>query len=449
MGRSGVADLAKIVGKLTALKIARDLPAGMYADGAGLYLQVTGAGAKSWIYRFSLRGKAREMGLGSLSAVCLADARIKAAECRTLRQEGIDPIVAREVRRAQAALEEAKAITFKEAAERYIKSHRAGWKNAKHASQWENTLATYVYPIIGTLSVQAIDTALVCKVLEPIWQTKTETASRVRGRLEVILDWAKARGLRQGDNPARWRGHLQFEFAPKSKVSPVRHHAALPYAELPDFMLKLREQKGTGARALEFTILTAARTEETIGATAGEINAKEKVWTVPAGRMKAGKEHRKPLSSRALSIAQNAITPQRDDGAFIFSGAKHGIGALSNMAMTAVLKRMKYDHVTVHGFRSTFRDWAAERANFPNEVVEMALAHAVGDKVEAAYRRGDLFEKRRRLMAEWATYCNTPKAGRSTVIQTARGSLKGAHSTNAKPLRPLIGPGDNDHGLGI
>ena len=271
--------------------------------------------------------------------------------------------------------------------------------------------------------MQAIDTALVCKVLEPIWQTKTETANRVRGRIEVILDWAKARGLRQGDNPARWRGHLQFEFPAKSKVNPVRHHAALPYAELPDFMAKLREQEGAGARALEFAILTAARTEEVICATLGEINSAAKVWTVAAERMKAGKEHRKPLSSRALSIVRDAADRETNDDAFIFSGGKKG-KPLSNMAMTAVLRRMGYGHVTVHGFRSTFRDWAAERANFPNEVIEMALAHAVGDKVEAAYRRGDLFEKRRRLMAAWETYCNIPKSATGPTVIPMRATGK-------------------------
>jgi hypothetical protein len=246
--------LAKTVGRLTALKVARELPAGMYPDGDGLYLHVSSTGAKSWIYRYSLRKRAREMGLGPLSALTLADARTKAAECRALRQDGLDPIEVRKARNAQVALEEAKAITFKEAAPQYIKAHRAEWKNAKHASQWENTLATYAYPIIGSLSVQAIDTAVVRRVLEPIWMVKPETATRVRGRIEKILDWAAYRGLRAGDNPARWRGHLGFDLAARSKLQPVKHHAALPYAELPDFMVRLREQEGIAARALEFTI---------------------------------------------------------------------------------------------------------------------------------------------------------------------------------------------------
>jgi integrase len=406
--------MARTVGKLTALKVSRPLKPGMYADGAGLYLQVTGAGAKSWLYRFSLQGKAREMGLGSLSAVSLSEARIKAGECRRLREEGVDPIEARKVRREQAALDAAKSITFKEAAANYIASHRAGWRNEKHASQWENTLATYAEPVLGRVSIQAIDTTLVLKVLEPIWKTKPETASRLRGRIEAILDWAKVRGLRQGENPARWRGHLDHLLPARSKVRRVKHHAALSYAELPDFIAKLRAQEGVAARALEFTILTAARTGDTIGAVWYEVNTSDKVWTVPADRMKAGKEHRVPLSSRALAILREGHDMQTSD--YVFPGGKAG-KPLSNMAMTEVLRRMGRRDITVHGFRSTFRDWAAERTNFPSEVVEMALAHAVGDKVEAAYRRGDLFEKRRRLMAEWASYCNTPSAvGRDKVI---------------------------------
>jgi len=408
--------LAQTIGKRTALKVARDLSPGMYADGAGLYLQVTRAGAKSWIYRFSLAGKAREMGLGSLSAVSLSEARIKAGECRRLREEGVDPIEARKARRLQAALDAAKTLTFKEAAASYIASHRMGWRNAKHATQWENTLATYAEPVIGALSIQAIDTALVLKVLERIWKAKPETATRVRGRIEAILDWAKVRGLRQGENPARWRGHLDHLLPGRSKVRRVKHHAALPYAELPDFILQLRAHQGVAARALEFTILTAARTGDTMGAVWDEFDASDKLWIVPAERIKAGKEHRVPLSDRALAILGDAEKIARTpSGDYVFPGGKVG-KPLSNMAMVEVLRRMGRGDITVHGFRSTFRDWAAERTNFPSEVVEMALAHAVGNKVEAAYRRGDLFEKRRRLMTEWATYCNMPKAATRTII---------------------------------
>jgi len=407
--------MARTVGKLTALKVGRVQKPGMYPDGAGLYLQVTGAGAKSWIFRFSLYGKAREMGLGSLSAITLADARAKAAECRRLLQDGKDPIEERKARLARAALEAARTITFKEAAANYIASHRAGWRNAKHASQWENTIATYAEPVLGRLSIQAIDIDLVLKVLQPIWETKPETASRVRGRIEAILDWAAAGGLRQGENPARWRGHLKHRLPDPSKVRRVKHHAALPYSKLPDFVVRLGAQQSVAGRALEFTILTAARTGETIGARWDEVDLSEKVWTVPADRMKAVREHRVPLSIRALAILRDEHDVRTSD--YVFPGGKAG-KPLSNMAMTEVLRRMGCGDITVHGFRSTFRDWAAERTNFPSEVVEMALAHVVGNKVKAAYRRGDLFEKRRRLMAEWETFCSTPteKAVHDTVV---------------------------------
>jgi integrase len=413
--------MARTVGKLTALKVSRRLRPGMYADGAGLYLQVSGgAGAKSWIYRFSLHGRAREMGLGSLSALSLSDARTKAGECRRLRQEGIDPIEARKAIREQVALDAAKKATFRDAAASYIATHRAGWKNAKHASQWENTLATYADPVLGALSIQAIDTTLVLKVLEPVWKTKPETANRVRARIEATLDWAKVRGLRQGENPARWRGHLDHLLPAKTKVRRVKHHAALPYVEMATFIATLRAQAGIAARALEFTALTAVRTGDAIGAVWDEANASEKVWAIPAERMKAGKEHRVPLSGRALAILDEVQRARTSDSQYVFPGGKTG-KPLSNMAMATVLRRMGRTDITVHGFRSTFRDWAAERTNFPSEVVEMALAHAVGDKVEAAYRRGDLFEKRRRLMAEWAAYCNSPPAVAPGKVVTMRG----------------------------
>jgi integrase len=358
------------------------------------------------------------MGLGSLSAISLADARSKAAECRRLCQDGIDPIEERKAQRQRAALDAAKTLTFKEACASYIASHKGGWRNEKHASQWENTLATYAEPVLGRLSIQAIDTGLVLKVLQRIWKAKPETASRVRGRIEAILDWAKVQELRQGENPARWRGHLDHLLPPKAKVRRVKHHAALPYAELPDFVANLRTQEGVAARALEFTILTAARTGDTIGAVWDEVNTSDKVWTVPADRMQAGKEHRVPLSSRALAILRDEHEVRSSD--YVFPGGKAG-KPLSNMAMTETLRRMERGDITVHGFRSTFRDWAAERTNFPSEVVEMALTHAVGDKVEAAYRRGDLFEKRRRLMAEWASFCNTPAASVRDKVVPMRG----------------------------
>ena len=400
--------MARTIGRLTALKFSRAIKPGMYPDGGGLYLQVTGAGARSWIYRFMLHGKEREMGLGSASAVGLSDARQKAAECRRLRQEGIDPIEARRAGRQQAAIEAAKAITFDECAEAYISAHRAGWRNEKHAAQWGSTLATYATPVIGKLPVQAVDTGLVLKVLEPIWVAKSETATRVRGRIEAILDWAKVRNYREGENPARWRGHLDKLLPAPSKVHKIEHHAALPFAELPAFMTALQAQEGVAARALEFTILTAARTGETLGLDWGEVSETEGVWTVAAHRMKAGKEHRVPLTAPALNIIGLMKPLARDGVTFVFPGGKHG-KPLSNMAMTSVLRRMGRGDLTVHGFRSSFRDWAAERTSFSGEVVEMALAHAVGSKVEAAYRRGDLFEKRSELMAAWAAYLETPE----------------------------------------
>ena len=397
--------MARTTERLTALKVERltETP-GMHADGGGLYLQVTDNGA-SWIYRYMLGGRSREMGLGPLALYGLADARAKALDARRLRHEGIDPIEAKKAARLRLRLDAAKAMTFKQCAEAFIKAHRAGWHNGKHAAQWEATLKTYAEPVIGNLPVQAVDTALVLKVLEPIWTTKPETASRVRGRIESILDWAKAREYRAGENPARWRGHLDKLLPAPSKVRKVRHHAALPYSELPNFLIELRSQPGIAARALEFTSLTAARTNETIGATPHEINGSEKLWTVPAGRMKAKREHRVPLSGRVLAILAERESARGAEDKFIFPGGKAG-KSLSNMAMTEVLRRMSRSDITVHGFRSTFRDWAAERTNFPNEMVEMALAHAVSDKVEAAYRRGDMFEKRRRLMDAWTEFCS-------------------------------------------
>jgi integrase len=376
----------------------------MYADGAGLYLQVTGDGeakvAKSWIYRFKLRGRSREMGLGSLSIYGLAEARTKATECRRLAYEGIDPIEARKTERAKVALAVTKSLTFKECTEQYIAAHRSGWRNAKHAAQWSTTVKTYAEPVIGKLPVQSIDTALVMKIIEPLWSKKSETAARLRGRIEAVLDWATARGYRQGENPARWRGHLDKLLPARAKVSKVKHHAALPYSEMPEFMVALCGQEGVSARALEYLILTAARTGEVIGALPAEII--DDVWTIPAGRMKGNKEHRIPLSASAFAIVEKM---RKDHGGeFLFPGGKRD-KPLSNMAMLKLLERMGRSDLTAHGFRSTFRDWAAERTNYPSEVVEMALAHAINNKVEAAYRRGDLFEKRRLLMAEWTNFC--------------------------------------------
>jgi integrase len=414
--------MARAIGRLTALKIEKAKEPGMYADGGGLYLRVTPEGARNWVLRFMLDRRPRWMGLGPLKLYGLAEARAKALDARRKRHEGIDPIDARRVERARKQLDAAKAITFKQCAEAYINAHRAGWRNDKHAAQWPATLEKYAYPVLGALPVQAVDTGLVLKVLEPIWTEKPETASRLRGRIESTLDFAKVRGYRDGENPARWRGHLAKLLPARSKVREVEHHAALPYAELPAFLVSLREQEGIAARALEFLILTATRTGEVIGARWNEIDLLGKTWTVPAERMKAHREQRVPLSTRTLAILQDmhGLRSGDDPKAFVFPGAKSG-KPLSNMAFLMLLRRMGRGDLTAHGFRSTFRDWAAERTNFPSEVAEMALAHVVGNKVEAAYRRGDLFEKRRRLMGAWADFLSKAPADSAKVF-SLRGS---------------------------
>ena len=362
---------------------------GVFCDGGGLYLHSDPPAQCSWLFRYRLNGKTRWMGLGPYPAISLAKARELASNARTFKALGTDPLDQRDANRAAARLAALQTITFKQCAESYIKAHRVGWRNAAHASQWENTLRAYAYPHIGALSVQAIDTSLVLRVLEPIWTIKPETASRLRGRIETILNWAKVRGYREGENPARWKGHFDHLLPAKSKVRRVQHHAAMPYAELPGFMTALREQDGIGARALEFLVLTAARTGEVIGARWYEIDLKNKLWTVPAERMKAGKEHRVPLCPRALAILQ-AIKPEKASrtDAFVFPGSQPR-KPQSNMVFLMLLRRMKLGHLTAHGFRATFKTWATERTNFPREVVEAALAHVAGDKIEAAYQRGD------------------------------------------------------------
>lgn len=394
-------------------RAVKTLGPGYHPDGGNLYLVVTkskvpGAEhARSWILRYARGGREVEMGLGSLHTVGLAEARAKARECRALLVEGVDPLAARKARRAQAALDSARAITFEKAAETYIDAHRAGWKNAKHAAQWTNTIEQYATPVLGKVAVADVETPLVVRVLEPIWSKKPETASRLRGRIESILDWATVRGYRVGENPARWKGHLEKLLPKRASIAAVRHHAALPYPAVADFMADLREQDGVAARALEFAILTCARTSEAILARPEEIDVEGALWTVPASRMKAKREHRVPLAPRALAIVKAQI---KAGGPFLFPGGRKG-RPLSNMAMSAVLKRMGRDSITVHGFRSSFRDWAAEETTHPSELAEMALAHAVGDKVQAAYRRGDLFKKRVALAADWERYCaRGPKA---------------------------------------
>jgi len=379
----------------------------MYADGGGLYLQVSENGGRSWIFRFKQNGRARDMGLGSLTSVSLATAREMAAECRRTRLTGVDPIEVRRTDRREAQLAAARSMTFDQCRDAFIEAHKSAWRNAKHRAQWTNSLATYVGPVFGAMPIQRVDVALVMKVLEPIWSTKPETASRVRGRIERVLDWAKVRGFRQGENPARWRGHLDALLPARGKVRKVKHHAALPYDQIGAFMAALRTREAVAARALEFMILTAARTGEVLGARRDEIDFQAKMWVVPPRRMKSGREHRVPLSRAAISVLKDMQARHQDD--LLFPGDRRG-KQLSNMAMLMMLRRMDRADLTAHGFRSTFRDWAAECTNFPAEVAEAALAHVVGDKVEAAYRRGDLFEKRRRLMDAWAAHCQMAAA---------------------------------------
>jgi integrase len=400
--------MARVIGRLKAVTVTKAKTPGLLADGGGLYLRIGPTGGKSWVFRYRRDGRLHDMGLGPLHTVSLAEAREKAQDCRKLRLQKADPIETRKAGQVEAKLAAASAVTFRECAERYIEAHRAGWRSQKHAVQWPTTLTTYVYPVFGELPVQAIDVALVMKALEPIWTEKTETASRTRGRIETVIDWAAARGYRQGENPARWRGHLENLLPNKTKLRRVKHHPALPYHAIGPFMAELRQQEGIAARALEFLILAAARSGEVIGACWDEINRAERLWIVPAERMKAGKEHRVPLSDAAMAVVGQMAEIRH--GEFVFPGRKTN-RPITAAAIWALLRRMGRDDLTtIHGFRSTFRDWCAEQTNFPAEVAEMALAHTVGDKVEAAYRRGDLYQKRRQLAEAWAAFC----AGQST-----------------------------------
>nr|WP_281720486.1 site-specific integrase [Nitrosomonas nitrosa] len=385
--------------------------AGRHHDGGqkGLYLVLTprkaGGFSRSWVVKYMFRLKSYEMGLGPYPEVSLARAREKARDARRLiKDERQNPLEVRRTAEAAEAAKEAKLVTFEEAAKAYIASHKAGWKNAKHASQWENTLATYAHPIIGKLSVADIDTGHISKILEPHWTSKTETMSRVRMRLEAVLGWATTRGYRSGDNPARWKGHLATQFPKKSKVAAVRPQPSMPYAELPAFMAKLRAMSYASAHALEFLTLTATRTNEVIGAKWDEINLGEKLWRIPAGRMKAGKAHEVPLSDRALELL--ASLPRMKDNPYVFFGGRKG-APLSNMAMLQLMKEHAPGFVP-HGMRASFRTWAGEMTNHPREVAEHALAHRIPDAVEAAYARSTLLPKRRRLMAEWAKFCGSP-----------------------------------------
>jgi integrase len=395
--------VARGIERLSALTISRKLSRGYYADGGGLYLQVSPSGSKSWVFRYRDRGggRLREMGLGSFLAVFLAQARQEARRHRSALQEGLDPIEQRNTSKAVSGTLAAKS--FEECANAYISSHKSEWRNEKHAKQWSATIKAYAAPMFGTRRVAEINIELVLRVLEPIWATKPETASRLRGRIEAVLDWAKVRGYRVGDNPARWKGNLDKLLPKQKKAGKVKHHAALPFADLPNFIGALRQQKGIGAAALEFVILTASRTSEVIGATWSEINFETRVWSIGQERMKAGRAHRVPLTANAINILRRM--EKIKDGEAVFPGQKPN-SHLSNMTLLSILRKMGRPDLTTHGFRSTFRDWVSESTDFSREVAEMALAHTIDSKVEAAYRRGDLFEKRRILMQHWANYCS-------------------------------------------
>lgn len=390
--------------ELNALAVSRLHEPGLHFVGgvSGLALQVTATGARTWVVRIRVAGKAREMGLGSYPTVTLAAAREKARAARDLVEAGKDPIAERRAKKTALAADLQKSVTFEWCAREFIKDKSPEWKNAKHASQWTATLEQYAFPVIGKMLVKDVELPHVMAILRPIWKDKTETATRVRGRIDNVLDWATVHEYRSGPSPARWKGHLDKLLSAPNKTAKVEHHAALPYGEMGAFMERLSEQEGMGARALQFAILTAARSGEVRGATWAEIDLNAGTWTIPEGRMKAGKEHRIPLSQSAIDLLKKLPRIAGTDLAF---PAPRG-GALSDMTLTAVLRRMSVN-VTAHGFRSTFRDWAGETTAHPREVIEHALAHQLKDKAEAAYSRGTLFDKRRRLMDDWAKYCGT------------------------------------------
>ena len=409
----------KLSNVLTPLAVKNAKP-GRHADGGGLHLLVKDSGARSWVYRFMLGGKSRDVGLGAagVGGISLATARDARDALRIKVKAGTDPLEERQ-RRAADAIAEAQmkkvaGITFRSVSEIYMETNWDSWRNDKHRHQWKSTMATYVYPVIGDLPVAEVSTNHVLQILEPIWRSKAETASRVRGRIETILDAAKARGYREGENPARWRGHIAQILPARARLT-RGHHKAMPYENIPTFFAALHQREAIAALALEFTILTAARTGEVIGAKWDEIDLAKAVWTIPANRMKAGKEHRIPLPLRAVEILKSTHELRKEG---LFPTVKGG--ALSGMAMAMLLRRIGVD-VTVHGFRSSFRDWCAECTGYAHEVAEMALAHTIDNKVERAYRRGDLFDKRRRLMDDWAAYCVTGEVTIGDNVTPIRG----------------------------
>ena len=399
---------------LTVKRIARLKEPGRYADEKNLFVQVSPSGTKSWLMRYRFAGRERWMGLGSVADFNLDEARERARKARQLLADGIDPLEARAAERSTlataAALAAAKAMTFEQAANAYYEAHKNGW-SIRHAQQFRNTMRDYVLPKIGRLAVADIDVGQVLRCIEPHWQDKPTSMSRTRGRIENVLDWATVRGYRTGDNPARWRGHLSEVLPAPGRVAKVQHLAALPYLELPKFMVELATAPGIAARALEFLILTAGRTGEVANAVWSEINLDDAIWTIPAERMKAGREHRVPLSDRAVEVLQ--ALPR--EGEFVFPSVAKAGAPISIIAMLRTLRRLRADG-SVHGFRSAFSDWAHERTSFANHAIEISLAHRVGTGTERAYRRGDMFEKRRQLMEAWAQFCYAPTAGGAAVV---------------------------------
>lgn len=407
--------MSRAINKLTNLKVKSLHSPGRYSDGGGLFLQITKRGTKSWIFRFQISKKEFQMGLGPINTVSLSEAREMALNNRQLILKGTNPLNERREARAKEKCQR-QSHSFAYCADAFIEAHKGGWRNSKHIDQWRNTLKTYAYPVIGNLCISEVTVDHVIEILQPIWNNKTETASRLRSRIENVLDWAAARGFRASENPARWRGHLDKIFPRPSKVYLEKHHAALPLSEINNFVSKIRSIRSTSSFALEFLILTATRTSETIHARWEEIDLEKSMWVIPRERMKSFKEHRVPLNSRAVSIL--ADMEKIRNSSYIFPGGRKG-KPLSNMAMLKLCKNIS-PGTTVHGFRSTFRDWASERTNFTREVAEAALAHAIKDKTEAAYRRGDLFFKRARMLEEWQRFIDAPFEKRILSIHTER-----------------------------
>ena len=387
--------------ELSPLSISRLKDPGLWAVGgvSGLYLHVNARGARSWILRVVVGDKRRDMGLGGYPDIGVADARQKAREARLKIEQGVDPILLRKQAKSELMALQATDKTFEQAAGEYIKIHADSWSNDKHRKQWESTLAAYAFPVVGKLSLRHIRQEHILKILEPIWTTKTETATRVRGRMESILDWAKVKGLRSGENPAAWKGHLDHMLPAPTRLKKIEHLTAVPVREMPGFMVKLRQAAGIAAQALEFLILTAARSGEVRGITWQEVSLEDALWIVPAERMKMKKEHRVPLSNRAVDILKSQ--PRIDGNPLVFPAPRGS--QMSDATMSAVLKRMNVD-ATVHGFRSSFRDWCGDYTNYPRDLAEQCLAHGADDPVEAAYRRGDALERRREIMNEWSKF---------------------------------------------